>query len=667
MKIGFIGQGWIGKNYADVFEKKGHAIVRYGLEEEFKSNKAAVFDCEIVFIAVPTPTTAGRFDPSAVISALSILKPGTTAVIKSTLLPNTTKNLQKEFPFLFIFHSPEFLREKTAKQDAEFPERNIIGTPDGSELYLTKAKHLLSILPKAKYNTIIGSTEAELVKYAGNCYLYQKVVFFNQLHDLADSLGSNYEHIREAVTNDSRIPESHTHVIHASGHTPDIKKRGAGGHCFIKDYEAYTNLYKNNLPTDREGIAILENTKNKNYSYLRESGKDLELLESVEKKSHKFVERIKTIFQNNKESISALLLCSAILLFSIISQQGIYNIFNDTTVYKNQILFYEGELEDVSSIQYHFFKPLYGVLGSMLYPSLSTYGSIFLINIIFYIGLVLGFYFLLKKIGFKEELSFLGALWVASGYPLLKYGLALLTDISGWFFTTITLLIFLIAKDKKYNPTLLILASVFGFIGSLAKETGVLGLVAATSFVAISIILERKRESLKALLVLTIPALLLQTGLLLLTLSQSNKTIVDWISFNIKTNTSETFHSFYYFSFTEIATFHILWVYGLVGLFYYLRKKIYKNKALLLLGVSLFIGTLPVLFWPLFYIRIFYIQYIIVIPLALFGFKQITDTYQNKILYYTLAFIPIIISMILFVTAGKSSLFDILSTILSAI
>ena len=38
IKIGFIGQGWIGKNYADNFEQRGYDIVRYGMEEEHKNN-----------------------------------------------------------------------------------------------------------------------------------------------------------------------------------------------------------------------------------------------------------------------------------------------------------------------------------------------------------------------------------------------------------------------------------------------------------------------------------------------------------------------------------------------------------------------------------------------------------------------------------------------------
>ena len=61
-KIGFIGQGWIGKNYADNFEQRGFEVARYGLEAEYNGNKEKIKNCDIVFIAVPTPTTPEGFD-----------------------------------------------------------------------------------------------------------------------------------------------------------------------------------------------------------------------------------------------------------------------------------------------------------------------------------------------------------------------------------------------------------------------------------------------------------------------------------------------------------------------------------------------------------------------------------------------------------------------------
>ena len=65
-----------------------------------------------MFIAVPTPTTPEGFDDSILRGVLPLVKEGKTAVIKSTTVPGTVKRLQKDFPDIFVLHSPEFLSEK---------------------------------------------------------------------------------------------------------------------------------------------------------------------------------------------------------------------------------------------------------------------------------------------------------------------------------------------------------------------------------------------------------------------------------------------------------------------------------------------------------------------------------------------------------------------------
>ena len=96
--IGFIGQGFIGKNYADDFERRGYEVTRYALEEPFVQNKDKIVLCDIVFIAVPTPTTPKGYDDSIVRSAVALTRPGASVVIKSTMLPGTTESIQKEYP-----------------------------------------------------------------------------------------------------------------------------------------------------------------------------------------------------------------------------------------------------------------------------------------------------------------------------------------------------------------------------------------------------------------------------------------------------------------------------------------------------------------------------------------------------------------------------------------
>src|SRR3989344_5672703 len=114
VKIGFIGHGVVGKNCADDFEARGHVVIRYAKEKPYHKNKNAIKDCDIVFIAVPTPTTPDGFDDSIVREALSLVGKGKIAVIKSTIVPGTTRSIQKENPDVFVMHSPEFLTESTA-------------------------------------------------------------------------------------------------------------------------------------------------------------------------------------------------------------------------------------------------------------------------------------------------------------------------------------------------------------------------------------------------------------------------------------------------------------------------------------------------------------------------------------------------------------------------
>lgn len=283
MKIGFIGQGWIGKHYANDFEARGYEVVRYALEEVYINNKKAIADCDIVFVAVPTPTTPEGFSYEAVQEALKIVAPDSTVVIKSTLYPGTTKLLQEAFLELYVMHSPEFLREVSAAHDAAHPERNIIGLPDESDEYQKRAQAVLKVLPTAPYTTVMRSYEAELVKYAGNCFLFTKVLFMNILYDLLIQNGGDWGNFREALINDPRVGESHTQPIHRSGHDTSDKneKRGAGGHCFIKDFEAFRQFSLDTLSEQTDVHDVLTSLAAYNVRLLQDSGKDIDLLTSV--------------------------------------------------------------------------------------------------------------------------------------------------------------------------------------------------------------------------------------------------------------------------------------------------------------------------------------------------------------------------------------------------
>lgn len=271
--IGFIGQGYIGKNYADDFERRGYTVIRYAMEEPFRNNKDRIKDCDIVFIAVPTPTTPKGFDNSILKGVLPVVGDGKIAVIKSTMVPGTTKMLQGLFPQKIVLHSPEFLSEATAAKEASAPFSNIVGIPEDGQRFEQAAALVHGALPPAPFSLTCKSDEAEIIKYTHNASGYVQIIFFNLMYDLAQSLGARWEVIESAVKADPYIPNRYAHPVHKSG-------RGAGGHCFIKDFKALQETYAK-IVADKLGLEVFRAMEKKNLDLLLKSTKDIDLLRGV--------------------------------------------------------------------------------------------------------------------------------------------------------------------------------------------------------------------------------------------------------------------------------------------------------------------------------------------------------------------------------------------------
>lgn len=254
-KIAVMGVGWVGGALSRYFEDAGLSPMRYDPPKGL-GTKDDLAAAEIVFICVPTPYLQNGvgFDLSFVESAVEALPPGKTVVIKSTVLPGTTEALQSKYPQHRFLFNPEFLREKTADQDMRSPDRQLIGVTGASA---GLAEEVLVVLPKAPFSKVIRATEAETVKYFGNCFLAMKVVFANQMFDVCRTLGIDYESVKACSAADGRIGPSHLEVKQ-DGY------RGYAGSCFPKDVRAFIQL--------GESIGI-----------------DVELLRTVEKLNSKLV------------------------------------------------------------------------------------------------------------------------------------------------------------------------------------------------------------------------------------------------------------------------------------------------------------------------------------------------------------------------------------------
>jgi len=272
-KIGLVGQGFIGKNYADDFEKRGFNVIRYSLEEPHINNKEKIKECHVVFIAVNANTTPAGFDDSNIREALELVGEGNIVVIKSTLIPGMTKELQKDYKTITILFSPEFLSEATAAHDARNPFSNIIGIPIDDKSHRNAAESIHEVLPKALFSITCDSDEAEIVKYSHNVAGFMQVITFNLMYDMATSMGLQWDTIKKALTADPFVNNHYINPVHKSG-------RGAGGHCFIKDFAAFSQIYKK-VVGDELGVRALKSLEDKNVDLLVKSGKDLNLLNGV--------------------------------------------------------------------------------------------------------------------------------------------------------------------------------------------------------------------------------------------------------------------------------------------------------------------------------------------------------------------------------------------------
>jgi UDPglucose 6-dehydrogenase len=239
MKIVIIGYGFVGKAVANALKAKHEIVIQDPKYTDYKMIDH--HDADGVIVCVDTPAqTSGRCDDSNVRAVMGEIPMFLPVLIKSTMTPDCFENLEKEFEEHSICHSPEFLRGATANQDFLNQTYMVIGGEDPECFWQDL---FASVLPKCKMFFNCSITEAATIKYASNSFLALKVSFFNQIYDVCEKNGADYSVVRQILTHDSRIGQSHTLVPGVDG------ERGFGGHCFPKDTKAFRKYaYDLNTP-----------------------------------------------------------------------------------------------------------------------------------------------------------------------------------------------------------------------------------------------------------------------------------------------------------------------------------------------------------------------------------------------------------------------------------
>ena len=230
--VGIIGNGFVGESQAFAFSPI--ANIRIFDVDPLKTMNTFEEVCEsdFVFVCVPTPMKDGKHDLSYIENVFSKAKKGPIYIIKSTILPLTTKELNEKFDLDIIF-SPEFLTERTAKLDMLTQARVIFG----GDLSLTsKVVELYEERFMNRHFIETDSTTAEYIKYMNNTFFATKVSVMNEFHRLALKLGVEWDTALHGFAADGRIGDSHLHVPGPDG------KLGFGGKCFPKDINAMIEL-----------------------------------------------------------------------------------------------------------------------------------------------------------------------------------------------------------------------------------------------------------------------------------------------------------------------------------------------------------------------------------------------------------------------------------------
>ncbi len=196
-KLAIIGGGWVGKAQKQLFPD---ALV-YDPMLGFKTSQEEVNDCDMAFVAVPTPCPyEGKLDTSIVEEVVSwVACP--LIVIRSTVNPGTCDHLAEKYHKRIVF-MPEYLGESVGHPMLDPKTRPFIivgGKPEDRkaviDVYFTTYNANISV-------RLTSCLEAEVIKLTENRAIACKVTEIEELIDVCKLAGVDYYQVRDAVYGD---------------------------------------------------------------------------------------------------------------------------------------------------------------------------------------------------------------------------------------------------------------------------------------------------------------------------------------------------------------------------------------------------------------------------------------------------------------------------------
>lgn len=215
MKIGIVGMGFVGSTLSKWLKQNtDHKISAVDIVLDFNDDLS---DSDAIFICIPVLSSREGQNHRALERVVDTYKSYTENIfIRSTVLPGTNDKLG-------TISLPEFFTQRTADQDME--RLQIISGPC--------EENLLRAIFKGKQISMVQNIEAEISKYAHNCFGAMKVTYFNMIRQLCIYNGANFEIVKKSMGITGYIDlENHTTVPGPDG------KLGYGGKCFPENMES---------------------------------------------------------------------------------------------------------------------------------------------------------------------------------------------------------------------------------------------------------------------------------------------------------------------------------------------------------------------------------------------------------------------------------------------
>lgn len=256
--VGVVGHGYVGQAVSAFFERACRVLIHDRAKPQLQTLTDIVRNAEVIFICVPTPMRQdGQCHTAIVESVIDDIERTATEVgrppdafvlvIKSTVRPGFTEEMQGSHLNMRILFSPEFLTEKSSIEDFKNTNRVILGGEEEDAAIVFK--YFQGVIPERVENdeTVLlqcNPTVAEMAKLYTNGILATKVMFSNEMYLMSEKLGIEYDEVRFLACLDPRVGDSHTRVPGHDGHF------GVGGSCFPKDI--------NNLRYTASELGVLE-------------------------------------------------------------------------------------------------------------------------------------------------------------------------------------------------------------------------------------------------------------------------------------------------------------------------------------------------------------------------------------------------------------------------